>query len=84
MPESVHIPLENMAALPVTNASVQLSPVAVSFTAFEDYYEREAETWELLALTRARVVWASSPDFAQAAAGAVETALRRPRDRARS
>ena len=59
-------------------------PVAVSFTAFEDYYEREAETWELLALTRARVVWASSPDFAQAAAGAVETALRRPRDRART
>ena len=59
-------------------------PVAVSFTAFEDYYEREAETWELLALTRARVVWASSPDFAQAAAGAVEVALRRPRDRART
>ena len=59
-------------------------PVAVSFTAFEDYYEREAETWELLALTRARVVWASSPQFAEAAAGAVESALRRPRDRART
>ncbi|MFZ3006996.1 MAG: bifunctional [glutamine synthetase] adenylyltransferase/[glutamine synthetase]-adenylyl-L-tyrosine phosphorylase, partial [Phenylobacterium sp.] len=39
-------------------------PVAVSFAAFEDYYAREAETWELLALTRARVVWASSPVFA--------------------
>ena len=26
--------------------------------AFERYYAREAETWELLALTRARVVWA--------------------------
>lgn len=59
-------------------------PVAVSFTAFEDYYEREAETWELLALTRARVVWASSPDFAEAAAGAVEAALRRSRDRDRT
>jgi glutamate-ammonia-ligase adenylyltransferase len=59
-------------------------PVAVSFTAFEDYYAREAETWELLALTRARVVWASSPQFAEAAAGAVEAALRRPRDRGRT
>ena len=55
-------------------------PVAVSLKAFESYYERSAETWELLALTRARVVWASSPGFAQVAAGAVEAALRRPRD----
>ena len=43
-------------------------PVAVSFAAFEDYYAGEAETWELLALTRARVVWATSPAFASAAA----------------
>jgi glutamate-ammonia-ligase adenylyltransferase len=57
-------------------------PVAVSFGAFEGYYENEAETWEMLALTRARVVWASSPDFAAAAQGAIERALRRPRDRA--
>src|SRR5690606_9099720 len=55
-------------------------PVAVSFTAFEAYYEAEAETWELLALTRARVVWASSPAFATGAAAAIEAALRRPRD----
>jgi glutamate-ammonia-ligase adenylyltransferase len=55
-------------------------PVAVSFAAFEDYYDREAETWELLALTRARVVWATSDDFAAEAAAAVEDALRRPRD----
>ncbi|MGD7099986.1 hypothetical protein ACQCR5_25630, partial [Ralstonia pseudosolanacearum] len=41
-------------------------PVAVSFAAFEDYYEREAETWELLALTRGRVAWATSPAFAAA------------------
>ncbi|MCY1648677.1 bifunctional [glutamine synthetase] adenylyltransferase/[glutamine synthetase]-adenylyl-L-tyrosine phosphorylase [Caulobacter sp. SL161] len=54
-------------------------PVAVSFAAFEDYYEREAETWELLALTRARVVWASSPDFKVRAEGAIAAALRRPR-----
>ncbi|HEX6861054.1 MAG TPA: bifunctional [glutamine synthetase] adenylyltransferase/[glutamine synthetase]-adenylyl-L-tyrosine phosphorylase [Caulobacteraceae bacterium] len=55
-------------------------PVAVSFAAFEDYYDREAETWELLALTRARVVWATSETFGAQAAAAVEAALRRPRD----
>jgi glutamate-ammonia-ligase adenylyltransferase len=59
-------------------------PVAVSFAAFEDYYSREAETWELLALTRARVVWASSPQFADDASAAIEAALRRPRDRKRT
>ncbi|ALL12598.1 bifunctional [glutamine synthetase] adenylyltransferase/[glutamine synthetase]-adenylyl-L-tyrosine phosphorylase [Caulobacter henricii] len=55
-------------------------PVAVSFAAFEDYYAREAETWELLALTRARVMWASSPAFQVRAEAAIEAALRRPRD----
>ena len=59
-------------------------PVAVSFASFEDYYDREAETWELLALTRARVVWATSPAFAEEAAVAVEAALRQPRDAART
>ena len=57
-------------------------PVAVSFAAFEGYYAAEAETWELLALTRARVVWSTSEAFARDARGAVEAALRRPRDRA--
>nr|MEA2798996.1 [glutamine synthetase] adenylyltransferase / [glutamine synthetase]-adenylyl-L-tyrosine [Phenylobacterium sp.] len=57
-------------------------PVAVSFAAFEGYYEAEAETWELLALTRARVVWATSEAFAGAAQAAIDAALRRPRDRA--
>ena len=54
-------------------------PVAVSMSAFKDYYDREAETWELLALTRARVVWATTVDFAQKVEQAVEGALRRPR-----
>lgn len=58
-------------------------PVAVSHTAFEAYYAGEAETWELLALTRARVVWASTPAFAETATGLIEAALRRPRDRKR-
>jgi len=57
-------------------------PVAVSMAAFEGYYGREAETWEFLALSRARVVWATSEVFAAEAAAAIEAALRRPRDRA--
>jgi len=56
-------------------------PVAVSFAAFEGYYAAEAETWELLALTRARVVWATSEAFAAQAQAAIAAALRRPRDR---
>jgi len=60
--------------------SGRAGPVSVSFRALEDYYAAEAETWEFLALTRARVVWASEPAFARRVAGAVETALRRPRD----
>jgi glutamate-ammonia-ligase adenylyltransferase len=55
-------------------------PVAVSAAAFERYYEGDAETWELLAMTRARVVWASSGAFASNATSAIEAALRRPRD----
>ena len=55
-------------------------PVAVSAAAFEGYYRAEAETWEIMAMTRARVVWASSARFADWVTDAVETALRRPRD----
>ncbi len=59
-------------------------PVAVSMRAFDDYYDREAETWEMLALTRARVVWSSSKPFAAEAEAAVDRALRRRRDPART
>ena len=55
-------------------------PVAVSLAAFEHYYAGEAETWEFLAMTRARVVWASSEAFAQAVSADIAAALRRPRD----
>jgi glutamate-ammonia-ligase adenylyltransferase len=55
-------------------------PVAVSLAAFEHYYAGEAETWEFLAMTRARVVWASSPAFAETVSDKIESALRRPRD----
>jgi glutamate-ammonia-ligase adenylyltransferase len=56
-------------------------PVAVSLKAFEQYYDGEAETWEFLALTRARVVWASSEGIRRRAERAIVAALRRPRDR---
>jgi len=59
-------------------------PVAVSFAAFDQYYAGEAETWEYLALTRARIAWASSPAFAKRAAAAIEAKLRTPRDAART
>ncbi|HET6970773.1 MAG TPA: bifunctional [glutamine synthetase] adenylyltransferase/[glutamine synthetase]-adenylyl-L-tyrosine phosphorylase, partial [Phenylobacterium sp.] len=59
-------------------------PVAVSFAAFGHYYEGEAETWELLALTRARIAWATSEAFARDAEAAIAAALRRPRDPART
>jgi glutamate-ammonia-ligase adenylyltransferase len=55
-------------------------PVAVSLNAFERYYEAEAETWEFLALTRARVVWASSATIAMQVEQAIQAALRQPRD----
>jgi [glutamine synthetase] adenylyltransferase / [glutamine synthetase]-adenylyl-L-tyrosine phosphorylase len=54
-------------------------PVAVKLAAFETYYAESAETWEFLALSRARLVWASSPGFADRCRMAIETALRRPR-----
>jgi [glutamine synthetase] adenylyltransferase / [glutamine synthetase]-adenylyl-L-tyrosine phosphorylase len=59
-------------------------PVAVSMAAFTSYYEREAETWEMLALTRARVVWASRPGFVSDCETALEKALRHSRNRQRT
>jgi len=59
-------------------------PVAVSFAAFEAYYAGEAETWEYLALTRARIAWATSPAFAARAQAAIEAKLRRPREARRT
>jgi glutamate-ammonia-ligase adenylyltransferase len=51
-------------------------PLAVSLPAFEDYFGRDAETWERMALTRARVIWGSTPGFAQPVSAALETAVR--------
>ena len=54
-------------------------PVAVAFPTFGDYYRTEAETWEFMALTRARVVWSNAPAFAADVDLAIESALRQPR-----
>ena len=60
--------------------SGRAGPVAVGLPAFRDYYARDAETWEALALTRARVAWASSPAVFEATTEAIVEALRSPRD----
>ncbi|WP_428150584.1 bifunctional [glutamine synthetase] adenylyltransferase/[glutamine synthetase]-adenylyl-L-tyrosine phosphorylase [Brevundimonas sp.] len=54
-------------------------PVSVPLSGFEAYYEGEAATWEFMALTRARVAWASDPTFGADVSAAIEAALRRPR-----
>ena len=64
--------------------SGRAGPVAVSLQAFQTYYAQDAETWEALALTRARVAWASSPAVFAAATDAIMAALRRPRDPGRT
>jgi len=59
-------------------------PVAVSLAAFENYYDKGADTWEFQALTRARIVWSSSADFADLVRLKVETILRRQRSPAQT
>jgi len=54
-------------------------PVSLRLSAVEDYYAAEADTWEFMALTRARVVWASDPAFGGRVAAGLEAILRRPR-----
>jgi [glutamine synthetase] adenylyltransferase / [glutamine synthetase]-adenylyl-L-tyrosine phosphorylase len=56
-------------------------PVAVSLAAFESYYGGEAEVWEFLAMTRARVIWATSLSFERTVVAAIEATVRQPRDR---
>ena len=54
-------------------------PVSLRLSAVEAYYAEEADTWEFMALTRARVVWSDSPAFAARTEAALEVLLRRPR-----
>jgi [glutamine synthetase] adenylyltransferase / [glutamine synthetase]-adenylyl-L-tyrosine phosphorylase len=56
-------------------------PLATQLAGFENYQEQDAWTWEHLALTRARIVSASSPEFESRVADVIRTALRRRRDK---
>ncbi|WP_298744826.1 bifunctional [glutamine synthetase] adenylyltransferase/[glutamine synthetase]-adenylyl-L-tyrosine phosphorylase [uncultured Brevundimonas sp.] len=54
-------------------------PVSLRLSAVEDYYATEADTWEFMALTRARVVWSDDPAFGARVSDAIEAMLRHPR-----
>ncbi|RZJ04093.1 MAG: bifunctional [glutamine synthetase] adenylyltransferase/[glutamine synthetase]-adenylyl-L-tyrosine phosphorylase [Brevundimonas sp.] len=54
-------------------------PVSLRLDAVRDYYAAEADTWEFMALTRARVVWTDDPAFGARVEAAIEAILRRPR-----
>ena len=59
--------------------SGRAGPVASRIDSFADYQEREAWTWEHMALTRARVI-SSSPAFRKKIEGIIRGVLTRPRD----
>ncbi len=50
-------------------------PVAVSLSAFEQYYYEKAWSWEFMALTRARIITSSSQDFSQNIRAALQSAI---------
>lgn len=60
--------------------SGRAGPVASRLDSFADYQDREAWTWEHMALTRARVI-SSSPEFRQRIEQIIRDVLTRPRDR---
>jgi len=51
-------------------------PLAVSLPVFEKYYNKDAWTWEFMALSRARVVTSSSAAFAQRVSEALSEQLK--------
>jgi glutamate-ammonia-ligase adenylyltransferase len=59
--------------------SGRAGPLASRLDSFADYQEREAWTWEHMALTRARVI-SSSPAFAKKIEDVIRAVLTRPRD----
>ncbi len=63
--------------------SGRAGPAAVSLPAFRRYYEQDAWIWELMALSRARII--TAPDRLAASIDAeIEQILRRPRERAKA
>jgi [glutamine synthetase] adenylyltransferase / [glutamine synthetase]-adenylyl-L-tyrosine phosphorylase len=61
--------------------SGRAGPLASHLKSFADYQEREAWTWEHMALTRARVI-SASPGFRARIENIIREALTRPRDAA--
>jgi glutamate-ammonia-ligase adenylyltransferase len=59
--------------------SGRAGPVASHITSFAEYQNREAWTWEHLALTRARVI-SASPEFRERIERIIRDVLTRPRD----
>jgi [glutamine synthetase] adenylyltransferase / [glutamine synthetase]-adenylyl-L-tyrosine phosphorylase len=59
--------------------SGRAGPLASRIDSFADYQEREAWTWEHMALTRARVI-SSSPEFRERIEAIIRGALTRPRN----
>lgn len=59
------------------------APLVPTLKGFEDYYRGEAWTWEHLALTRARLVTATSDDYAATVSTALDRLKRLRRDPAR-
>jgi [glutamine synthetase] adenylyltransferase / [glutamine synthetase]-adenylyl-L-tyrosine phosphorylase len=61
--------------------SGRAGPVASHIESFAEYQNREAWTWEHMALTRARVI-SASPEFQARIEGIIRDVLTRPRDAA--
>jgi glutamate-ammonia-ligase adenylyltransferase len=59
--------------------SGRAGPVASHVDSFAEYQDREAWTWEHMALTRARVI-SASPDFRKVIEEIIRQVLTRPRD----
>jgi len=55
-------------------------PIAQHLTGVAQYYRDNAWTWEMMALTRARVVASTSQDFAQRVESMLLASIARPRD----
>ena len=60
--------------------SGKAGPVSTLLTAFERYYRENAQIWELMALTRARVV-SAPPDFTHRLETSITNLLAQPRDK---
>jgi [glutamine synthetase] adenylyltransferase / [glutamine synthetase]-adenylyl-L-tyrosine phosphorylase len=61
--------------------SGRAGPLASRIDSFAEYQDREAWTWEHMALTRARVI-SGSPEFREKIENVIRAVLTRPRDRA--